>query len=53
MEVVIRSANDSDAQAAFKLIAELGYADLPFARFAQTYHSVLEQSGDDGLSLLR
>jgi N-acetylglutamate synthase-like GNAT family acetyltransferase len=42
MEVVIRSANDSDAQAAFKLIAELGYADLSFARFTQTYRSVLE-----------
>jgi len=42
MEVDIRSANDSDAQAAFKLIAELGYADLSFARFTQTYRSVLE-----------
>ena len=42
MEVVIRSANDSDAQAAFKLIAELGYPDLLFARFTQTFRSVLE-----------
>ena len=42
MKVVIRSANDSDAQAVFKLIAELGYADLPFARFTQTFRSVLE-----------
>lgn len=41
MEVVIRSANDSDAEAAFKLIAELGYPDLSFARFARTYQSVL------------
>jgi len=45
MEVVIRSANDSDAQAAFKLIAELGYADLSFARFTQTFRSVLENPG--------
>ena len=41
MEVVIRSATDSDAQAAFKLIAELGYRNLSFARFAPTYQSVL------------
>lgn len=42
MEVVIRSANASDAEAAFKLIAELGYVDLPFGRFTQTFRSVLE-----------
>ena len=42
MEVVIRSANDSDAQAALNLIAELGYADLSFAPFTQTFQSVLE-----------
>jgi N-acetylglutamate synthase-like GNAT family acetyltransferase len=42
MEAVIRSARESDEQAAFNLIAELGYADLSFARFARTYQSVLE-----------
>jgi len=42
MEVVLRSANDSDAEAAFKLIGELGYADLCFAPFSKTFRSVLE-----------
>jgi GNAT superfamily N-acetyltransferase len=41
MEVVMRLANDSDAEAAFKLIAELGYADLSFVRFTQIFRSVL------------
>jgi len=42
MEVVIRAADDSAAEAAFKLIAELGYADLSFAPFSQTFRSVIE-----------
>ena len=45
MEVIIRPATDFDAEAAFKLIAELGYADLSFARFTQTFRSVLENPG--------
>ena len=53
MEVVIRSANASDAAGCFKLIAELGYPDLPFARFARTYQFVLDQSSNDGLSWLK
>jgi len=45
MEVVIRSANDSDVEAAFELIGELGYADLSFVRFTRTFRSVLENPG--------
>jgi len=39
--MLIRPATDSDEQAAFKLMAELGYADLSQARFAGTYRRVL------------
>jgi N-acetylglutamate synthase-like GNAT family acetyltransferase len=44
-KVLIRLANESDVQAAFKLMAELGYADLSLARFAETYHELLEVPG--------
>ena len=47
MEVVMRLANDSDAEAAFKLIAELGYAELSFAPFSQTFSVRARESGDD------
>jgi N-acetylglutamate synthase-like GNAT family acetyltransferase len=40
-QLVVRPATDSDVQAAFKLMAELGYPDLSLSRFAETYHSVL------------
>jgi len=38
--LLIRRANDSDLQAAFKLMAELGYPDLTIARFAEIYCAV-------------
>ena len=37
---LIRQATDSDLQAGFKLMAELGYPDLSIARFAATFSSV-------------
>lgn len=40
--LVIRTANESDLPAAFKLMEELGYPDLSLARFAETYHALLE-----------
>ena len=39
-KLLIRPATESDLQAAFKLMAELGYPDLSTARFAETYSSV-------------
>lgn len=42
MGTQIRLATDKDLQAAFKLMAELGYSDLSLARFAETYHAVRE-----------
>lgn len=38
----IRLATESDARAAFDLMSELGYPDISFARFVETYNSVLE-----------
>lgn len=40
-QLLIRPSTESDVQAAFKLMAELGYPDLSLERFAETYHSVL------------
>lgn len=42
MRTVIRRATVNDVQAAFKLMAELGYPDLSLPRFAETYRAVLE-----------
>lgn len=42
MGTLIRLATENDVQAAFKLMAELGYPDLSLSRFAETYHAVLE-----------
>ena len=42
MGTLIRLATENDVQAAFKLMAELGYPDLSLARFAETYHAVLD-----------
>ena len=42
MGTLIRLATENDVQAAFRLMAELGYPDLSLARFAETYHAVLE-----------
>jgi len=39
-KLLIRPATESDLQAAFKLMVELGYPDLSIARFAETYSSV-------------
>jgi len=39
-KLLIRPATESDLQAAFRLIDELGYHDLSIARFAKTYSSV-------------
>lgn len=39
-KLLIRPATDSDLQAAFKLMAALGYSDMTSARFASTYSSV-------------
>jgi N-acetylglutamate synthase-like GNAT family acetyltransferase len=39
-KLLIRPASESDLQAAFKLMDELGYPDLSIARFAQIYCSV-------------
>ena len=39
-KLLVRPATESDLQAAFKLMAELGYPDLSIARFAETYSSV-------------
>ncbi|HSQ20783.1 MAG TPA: GNAT family N-acetyltransferase, partial [Blastocatellia bacterium] len=41
-ELVIRSATESDVQAAYGLMAELGYPDLSMASFAKTYAAVLK-----------
>lgn len=41
-KLVIRSVTESDLEAAFKLMAELGYPNLSRADFAQTYDSVLK-----------
>jgi hypothetical protein len=35
-QLLVRPATDSDAEAAFKLMAELGYPDLSPSRFAGT-----------------
>jgi N-acetylglutamate synthase-like GNAT family acetyltransferase len=40
-KLLIRPATESDVQAAFKLMTELGYPDIPLAEFAETYNSVL------------
>jgi N-acetylglutamate synthase-like GNAT family acetyltransferase len=40
-KLTIRQATESDQQAAFELMVELGYAELAPARFADTYYSVL------------
>ena len=37
---LIRPATESDLEAAFKLMAELGYPDLSLSRFGETYSSV-------------
>jgi GNAT superfamily N-acetyltransferase len=42
MGTLIRLGTENDVQAAFKLMAELGYPDLSFPRFAEIYHGVLE-----------
>jgi N-acetylglutamate synthase-like GNAT family acetyltransferase len=42
MSTLIRLATENDVQAAFKLMAELGYPGLSLARFAETYRAVLE-----------
>ncbi len=39
--LVIRPANESDVQSAFKLMTDLGYPDVSLASFAETYHAVL------------
>jgi GNAT superfamily N-acetyltransferase len=41
-KVLVRLATESDVQAAYKLMAELGYPDLSPPRFVETYHSVLK-----------
>jgi N-acetylglutamate synthase-like GNAT family acetyltransferase len=41
-KVLVRLATESDVQAAYKLMAELGYPDLSLPRFIKTYHSVLK-----------
>src|ERR1041384_3181352 len=40
----IRPATDSDLDAAYRLMAELGYPNLSRARFFETYRSVLEHA---------
>ena len=42
MGTLIRLATENDVQAAFKLMTDLGYPDVERARFAKTYHEVLE-----------
>ena len=42
MGTLIRLATENDVQAAFNLMAELGYPDLSLPRFAETYQAVLE-----------
>lgn len=42
MGTLIRRATENDVQAAFNLMAELGYPDLSLPRFAEAYHAVLE-----------
>ncbi len=39
-KLLIRSATESDLQAALNLMAELGYPDISIARFAEIYLSV-------------
>lgn len=39
-KLLIRPATESDLEAAFKLMAKLGYPDLSIAGFAKTYSSV-------------
>lgn len=39
---LIRLARENDVQAAFKLMAGLGYPDLSLPLFAETYHAVLD-----------
>jgi N-acetylglutamate synthase-like GNAT family acetyltransferase len=41
-KVSIRRANESDLQAIFNLMAELGYPGLPSERFGETYDRVLK-----------
>jgi len=41
-KVFVRPANESDQDAVFKLMADLGYPDLSQARFAETYDRVLK-----------
>ena len=42
MKVATRVANESDAQAAFKLMTDLGYPGLSYARFSETYSTLLK-----------
>jgi N-acetylglutamate synthase-like GNAT family acetyltransferase len=42
MKVNTRVANESDVQAAFKLMTELGYPGLSYARFSETYSNLLK-----------
>jgi N-acetylglutamate synthase-like GNAT family acetyltransferase len=42
MRTLIRLATVNDVQAAFELMAELGYPDLSLPRFAEAYQAVLE-----------
>jgi GNAT superfamily N-acetyltransferase len=39
---LIRLATETDVQAAFKLMSELGYPGLSLPRFVKAYHAVLE-----------
>jgi N-acetylglutamate synthase-like GNAT family acetyltransferase len=41
-KVLVRLATESDVQAAYKLMAELGYPELSLPRFIETYHSTLK-----------
>lgn len=41
-KLFIRSANESDQEAIFKLMADLGYPGLSQARFAEVYERVLK-----------
>ena len=41
MRTLIRLATENDVQAAFSMMTDLGYSDVDLARFAETYHAVL------------
>jgi len=42
MGTTTRLASADDLQAAFRLMTDLGYPDVELARFAETYHAVIE-----------